>query len=273
MRLAGLGHLYGGRAIADAVRRTWWPVALLLALRWRRIRAGVVVALTVPPLLEWRADRPALDPVRWTGLRLVDDLAYGAGVWAGCAASDRPAPLADLVSWPGRREAIEGPPPRSLKPGPAYTGQDLQRTTLVARDASAGRVSEGDAGQGGATMPTFVAYHGVEATTHQQRVDELAPQGYRPISLSVSGDPADARYAAVWVQLSGPGWWAVHGLDAAGYQTRFDELVADGYAPVVVTATGPADGAIFGALFEQGVSIPWFARHNLRWDPVADPTP
>jgi len=120
-------------------------------------------------------------------------------------------------------------------------------------------------------MPTFVSYHGVDATTHQQRVDELAPQGYRPISLSVSGDPSDARYAAVWVQRPGPGWWAVQGLDAAGYQARFDELVADGYAPVVVTATGPADGAIFGALFEQGLTIPWFARHNLRWDPVADP--
>ena len=115
MRLAGLGHLYGGRAIADALRRTWWPVALLLALRWRRVRAGVVVALTVPPLLEWRADRPALGPVRWAGLRLVDDLAYGAGVWAGCARERSVRALRpDLVNWPGRRDAIEVPSPPVL---------------------------------------------------------------------------------------------------------------------------------------------------------------
>ena len=102
-------------------------------------------------------------------------------------------------------------------------------------------------------------------------MNELAPQGYRPVSLSVSGDPGDARYAAVWVQHPGPGWWAVHGLSAAEYQTKFDALIAQGYAPVLVSATGPPESATFTALFEQGVSIPWFVRHGLRWDPESDP--
>ena len=35
-------------------------------------------------------------------------------------------------------------------------------------------------------MPPFVAYHGVSAADHQARVNDLAPQGYRPISLGVS---------------------------------------------------------------------------------------
>ena len=39
-------------------------------------------------------------------------------------------------------------------------------------------------------MPLFVAYHGLDAAGHQSRVNELAPQGYRPVSLSVSGDPS-----------------------------------------------------------------------------------
>jgi CubicO group peptidase (beta-lactamase class C family) len=120
-------------------------------------------------------------------------------------------------------------------------------------------------------MPLFVAYHGLDAPSHQSRVNELAPQGYRPVSLSVSGDPSDARYAAVWVQRPGPGWRAVHGLSAAEYQATFDALVAQGYAPVLVSATGPADLATFAALFEQGVAGPWFARHGLRWDPQDDP--
>ena len=50
-------------------------------------------------------------------------------------------------------------------------------------------------------MPAFVACHGVSAETHQQRVNDLGPQGYRPISLNVSGDPGDPAYAAVWLQL------------------------------------------------------------------------
>jgi len=37
-------------------------------------------------------------------------------------------------------------------------------------------------------MLPFVAYHGLDAASHQLRVNELAPQGYRPVSLSVCGE-------------------------------------------------------------------------------------
>lgn len=117
----------------------------------------------------------------------------------------------------------------------------------------------------------FEAYHGATSAQHQTSVNRLSANGYRMISLSVYGDPNDARYAAVWVQRPGSGWWAVHGLSAGEYQTKFDALIAQGYAPVLVSATGPADHAIFAALLEQGVARPWFARHGLRWDPEDDP--
>ncbi|WP_020160065.1 serine hydrolase [Methylobacter marinus] len=112
-------------------------------------------------------------------------------------------------------------------------------------------------------------YHNVTAMTHQARVDELGPQGFRPISLSVSGPPSDARYAAVWVQRPGPAWVAVHNLDANQYQARFNELADQGFAPILVTATGGYNDATFAAVFEAGVTTPWYARHHLRWDPSA----
>jgi len=106
-RLAGLGHLYGGRAVADAVRRAWWPLAVLAAIRWRRPRLALALAATVPPLVEWLHERPPLDPATWSVLRLVDDMAYGAGVWAGCWRCRSLAALRpDLTSWPGRRPAV-----------------------------------------------------------------------------------------------------------------------------------------------------------------------
>lgn len=59
------------------------------------------------------------------------------------------------------------------------------------------------------------AYHGVSATTHQNNFTSLSNQGYRPLSLSVSGGLAAQRYSAVWVQRGGPGWTGVHGLTRA----------------------------------------------------------
>jgi mycofactocin system glycosyltransferase len=109
LRLAGLGHLHAGRWIARALTRTWWPLALVGALLSRRVRRAVVAAALVPPLLDWRAARPPIGAARYVALRLADDVAYGAGVWAGCLRTGTWGPLRpDLSSWPGRRPAVEG---------------------------------------------------------------------------------------------------------------------------------------------------------------------
>ena len=106
--LAGAGHLHAGVAVADAVRRAWWPLAATAAAVSTRARRGVLAAAVIPPLLEWRRQRPALDPAQWVTLRLLDDLTYGAGVWAGCLRERSFAALRpDLVDWPGTRAAIE----------------------------------------------------------------------------------------------------------------------------------------------------------------------
>jgi len=84
VEIAGKGHLRAGRYAAEAVRRTWWPLALVLAVGRPRTRPALLAAAIVPPALEWRERRPALDPVRFTALRLIDDAAYGTGVWLGC---------------------------------------------------------------------------------------------------------------------------------------------------------------------------------------------
>ena len=83
----------------------------------------------------------------------------------------------------------------------------------------------------------MTAYHGVNGATHQQKFNELSAAGYRMISLSVYGDRSDPRYAAVWIKRGGPAWAALHGLDAAGYQARFNQLTRDGFVPVLVSAS------------------------------------
>jgi mycofactocin system glycosyltransferase len=90
LRLAGLGHLHAGRLLADAGRRAWWPALLVGSLVSRRVRT--VAAITAVPAL-------------LTGgiPKLVDDLAYGVGLWKGVIAEREPGPLRpSFRSWPGR---------------------------------------------------------------------------------------------------------------------------------------------------------------------------
>jgi CubicO group peptidase (beta-lactamase class C family) len=109
----------------------------------------------------------------------------------------------------------------------------------------------------------FQAYHGVTAAQHQTNFDKWSAQGYRMISLSVYGDAGNALYAAVWVQRAGPAWVAIHGVDAAGYQSFFTKWTGEGFYPVLVSATGTIADAVFASVFEQGNPGPWFGRHGM----------
>jgi hypothetical protein len=88
LRIAGLGNVRAGLLLADAVRRVWWPIVFLAALRSRRARLIALASLL-----------PLRHPVH-----LVDDMAYGVGVWKGVWQERTIAPLIPrFVSWPGRR--------------------------------------------------------------------------------------------------------------------------------------------------------------------------
>jgi mycofactocin glycosyltransferase len=83
--LVGGGALASGRALAEAASRPYAPAALpVLLAAGRRGRSLAAAAVVLPAAAEYRRARPELDPIRWTLLRLADDLAYGTGVWAGC---------------------------------------------------------------------------------------------------------------------------------------------------------------------------------------------
>ncbi|MBW3604290.1 MAG: mycofactocin biosynthesis glycosyltransferase MftF [Actinobacteria bacterium] len=73
------------RQTTSALLRHHWPLALGAAVWSHRARRALLVAAVVDGALDHRADRPALDPVRFFVARRLDDLAYGAGLWAGAA--------------------------------------------------------------------------------------------------------------------------------------------------------------------------------------------
>lgn len=83
VRLTATGHAQAGLRLLEAARRSWWPITAAAALVSRRARRLALVSIT-PLVADWARDgRPVALPC-YVGLRLADDLAYGAGVWAGC---------------------------------------------------------------------------------------------------------------------------------------------------------------------------------------------
>ena len=47
----------------------------------------------MPAGLDWWERRPALDPIRYGALRVLDDAAYCAGLWVGCLVEGTVGPL------------------------------------------------------------------------------------------------------------------------------------------------------------------------------------
>jgi hypothetical protein len=59
----------------------------------RRERGAALTLLLAPAIASWlRSDRE-LDPVRYAGMALADDMAYGTGVIAGCVQHRTVRPL------------------------------------------------------------------------------------------------------------------------------------------------------------------------------------
>lgn len=85
--LAATGNARAGEQLAAAVRRAWWPLLAVAAVRSRRARVVLLAAAVA-------GGHP---------IRVLDDIAYSIGVWRGIARERTLAPLVpDLTAWPGR---------------------------------------------------------------------------------------------------------------------------------------------------------------------------
>lgn len=109
----------------------------------------------------------------------------------------------------------------------------------------------------------LVAWHDRNTANHIAERDKFADKGFRPLSLSVYGNPSDPLYAAVMVKR--PTVIATKsfvGMSQAGYQKVFEDMVKEGFGPFIITATGPSGGAVFAGSFRKMSSIP-LTRSNL----------
>jgi len=97
-RIAAGGTLRSALPSLAGLSRAWSP-ALVAGLAFRRTRRACALAFVAAALGDWAAHRDALDPARFTALHIADDIAYGAGVWAGCTRQGTLDPLVPRLAW------------------------------------------------------------------------------------------------------------------------------------------------------------------------------
>lgn len=98
----GMGS--AGMQLTSAICRHYWPAALVLAVlskRWRRV---VAVAAVVDGVVDWPRrrqigtdDGKPIGLLAYLGLKRLDDLAYGVGLWQGALRDHNLAPLTPQI--------------------------------------------------------------------------------------------------------------------------------------------------------------------------------
>jgi hypothetical protein len=92
-----------GRTLGRAVTRHHWPLAALAAAVSPVARRRLAAVAVADAVLAWWPHRAQVGPVRFAVLRRAEDLAYGAGLWAGVLRARDPRAL--LPARPPRRAA------------------------------------------------------------------------------------------------------------------------------------------------------------------------
>ncbi|MFC0861981.1 hypothetical protein ACFHYQ_06710 [Sphaerimonospora cavernae] len=81
------------------------------------------------------------------------------------------------------------------------------------------------------------------ASQYQRLFDAQVQAGYRPSAIAVG--PDGKSYTTVWRKDTIGTWYAFHGLSAAQYQARFDEMTAKGLYPTWIDMENGVYAAVF----------------------------
>lgn len=114
--------------------------------------------------------------------------------------------------------------------------------------------------------PPSEEHYLLTADEFQEKFDELLNMGYQLVRVFGYTPGDEVLFAGLWELRPSPGWQARHGITADEYQQIFDELVAQGYRLIYLSAFGIGDGDRYCAIWEQSEGPAWEARRGLRAD-------
>ena len=113
----------------------------------------------------------------------------------------------------------------------------------------------------------WVAHHGISPADFQARSDQYAGQGYRLVRSCGYKVGSNVRYAAIWEQGSGGApWVSNHGMTSAQYQSRFTELVNQGYRLTHVSGCSINGRDGYSGVWEKRPGPAWVSHHAMTSD-------
>ncbi len=77
------GTAAAARTLARSATRHHWPLTVAAAVASPRVRRAAAAVAVADAVLAWWPHRAAVGPLRFAAARRLEDLAYGAGLWAG----------------------------------------------------------------------------------------------------------------------------------------------------------------------------------------------
>lgn len=113
----------------------------------------------------------------------------------------------------------------------------------------------------------WVARHGLTGTQYQTEFEKwtATPYRLRPICVSGYEVAGQARYAAIWANISGPAWGAVHGWSEASFVQQVNSQRGQGWRPAYFNAFGVGSAAYFNAIFEPTSNTNYVFQPSLTW--------
>ena len=111
--------------------------------------------------------------------------------------------------------------------------------------------------------PAWEAHHGMTSAAYQAKFNQLVGQGFRLRQVSGYSVGTQDFYAAIWDKSSGPEWEAHHGMTSAAYQTKFNQLVGQGFRLRQVSGYSIGNQDFYAAIWDKSAGPTWEAHHGM----------
>lgn len=108
----------------------------------------------------------------------------------------------------------------------------------------------------------WVARYNMTAAQYQAEFNTWTAQGFRVSDVTGYDIRGVPYFAAIFDKTTGPAWQSFTGMTQAQYNTKFTELNAQGYRPVIVNGYNIGTGLFYTAIFHKDASVPWQSRSN-----------